>query len=157
MDQRRARKDQPVTGGVSSRRLTNGATATVGSPGSVDRSTRHRFTRSVEANGIRYAYIKGVDRSGRGEAACFDASRSIWGSSLLVACCWWKRRGGTTTIGWPALMLPLHWKISRPPARWRPCAGNHPAGKAQRLQFARCCYDHLAGSIGVAVTHSLQE
>ena len=47
-----------MTGGVSSRRLTNGATATVGSPGSVDWSTRHRFTRSVEANGIRYAYVK---------------------------------------------------------------------------------------------------
>ncbi|NPT58462.1 helix-turn-helix domain-containing protein [Paraburkholderia sp. 5N] len=29
--------------------------------------------------------------------------------------------------------------------------------EAQRLQFARCCYDHLAGSIGVAITHSLQE
>ena len=29
--------------------------------------------------------------------------------------------------------------------------------EAQRLQFARCCYDHLAGSIGVAITHRLQE
>ena len=28
---------------------------------------------------------------------------------------------------------------------------------AQRLQFARCCYDHLAGRLGVAVTHGLQE
>ena len=27
---------------------------------------------------------------------------------------------------------------------------------AQQLQFARCCYDHLAGRLGVAVTHGLQ-
>jgi DNA-binding transcriptional ArsR family regulator len=27
---------------------------------------------------------------------------------------------------------------------------------AQQLQFARCCYDHLAGRLGVAVTKSLQ-
>ena len=32
-----------------------------------------------------------------------------------------------------------------------------PSREAQRLQFARCCYDHLAGRIGVAVTHGLQE
>jgi DNA-binding transcriptional ArsR family regulator len=29
--------------------------------------------------------------------------------------------------------------------------------EAQRLQFARCCYDHLAGRIGVAVTQGMQE
>jgi DNA-binding transcriptional ArsR family regulator len=29
--------------------------------------------------------------------------------------------------------------------------------EAQELQFARCCYDHLAGSLGVAVTQALQE
>lgn len=31
-----------------------------------------------------------------------------------------------------------------------------PSQEAQRLQFARCCYDHLAGRIGVAITHGLQ-
>lgn len=30
-----------------------------------------------------------------------------------------------------------------------------PSREAQRLQFARCCYDHLAGRIGVAITHGL--
>jgi DNA-binding transcriptional ArsR family regulator len=30
-------------------------------------------------------------------------------------------------------------------------------GQAQSLQFARCCYDHLAGRLGVAVTRGLQE
>ncbi len=29
------------------------------------------------------------------------------------------------------------------------------SGDAQRLLFARCCYDHLAGSLGVAVTQTL--
>lgn len=29
--------------------------------------------------------------------------------------------------------------------------------QAQSLQFARCCYDHLAGRVGVAVTLALQE
>ncbi len=29
--------------------------------------------------------------------------------------------------------------------------------EAKELQFARCCYDHLAGSLGVAVTEALQE
>ena len=29
--------------------------------------------------------------------------------------------------------------------------------EAKELQFARCCYDHLAGSLGVAVTQALQE
>jgi DNA-binding transcriptional ArsR family regulator len=28
--------------------------------------------------------------------------------------------------------------------------------EARELQFARCCYDHLAGSLGVAVTQALQ-
>jgi DNA-binding transcriptional ArsR family regulator len=28
--------------------------------------------------------------------------------------------------------------------------------EAERLQFARCCYDHLAGRVGVAVTQGLQ-
>jgi hypothetical protein len=46
-----------VTGGVSSRRFTNEATAAVNSPGTVDPSTRHRSRRFVEANGIRYAYL----------------------------------------------------------------------------------------------------
>jgi DNA-binding transcriptional ArsR family regulator len=33
-----------------------------------------------------------------------------------------------------------------------------PLGReAQKLRFARCCYDHLAGRIGVAVTQSLME
>jgi DNA-binding transcriptional ArsR family regulator len=31
-----------------------------------------------------------------------------------------------------------------------------PSREAQRLQFARCCYDHLAGRLGVAVTQGLQ-
>jgi DNA-binding transcriptional ArsR family regulator len=31
-----------------------------------------------------------------------------------------------------------------------------PSRDAQRLQLARCCYDHLAGRLGVAVTHGLQ-
>jgi DNA-binding transcriptional ArsR family regulator len=30
-------------------------------------------------------------------------------------------------------------------------------GRAKELRFARCCYDHLAGSLGVAVTRALQE
>ncbi|MFT4433349.1 ArsR/SmtB family transcription factor [Caballeronia sp. 15715] len=29
--------------------------------------------------------------------------------------------------------------------------------EARELQFARCCYDHLAGSLGVAVTQALQD
>jgi len=29
--------------------------------------------------------------------------------------------------------------------------------EARDLQFARCCYDHLAGSLGVAVTQALQD
>jgi DNA-binding transcriptional ArsR family regulator len=29
--------------------------------------------------------------------------------------------------------------------------------EAKQLRHARCCYDHLAGEIGVAVTHGLQE
>jgi len=29
--------------------------------------------------------------------------------------------------------------------------------KGQALRFCRCCYDHLAGSVGVAVTQRLQE
>ncbi len=28
---------------------------------------------------------------------------------------------------------------------------------AQKLRFARCCYDHLAGRVGIAVTHGLLE
>jgi len=31
-----------------------------------------------------------------------------------------------------------------------------PSREAQSLQFARCCYDHLAGRVGVAVTKGLQ-
>lgn len=31
-----------------------------------------------------------------------------------------------------------------------------PNREAQRLQFARCCYDHLAGRLGVAVTQALE-
>lgn len=32
-----------------------------------------------------------------------------------------------------------------------------PVGRqARQLQFARCCYDHLAGSVGVAITQGLQ-
>ncbi|NML32700.1 ArsR/SmtB family transcription factor [Paraburkholderia antibiotica] len=31
-----------------------------------------------------------------------------------------------------------------------------PRGRdAQKLRFARCCYDHLAGQIGIAITHQL--
>ncbi|MGY5779617.1 ArsR/SmtB family transcription factor [Rhizobium sp. LEGMi135b] len=29
--------------------------------------------------------------------------------------------------------------------------------EAQKLRFARCCYDHLAGRVGIAVTHGLLE
>lgn len=33
-----------------------------------------------------------------------------------------------------------------------------PLGReAQNLRFARCCYDHLAGQVGVAVTQALQQ
>src|SRR4051812_35732748 len=32
-----------------------------------------------------------------------------------------------------------------------------PSRQAQELQFARCCYDHLAGRVGVAVTQGLQK
>ena len=31
-----------------------------------------------------------------------------------------------------------------------------PSREAQKLQFARCCYDHLAGRLGVRVTQGLQ-
>jgi DNA-binding transcriptional ArsR family regulator len=34
---------------------------------------------------------------------------------------------------------------------WR----NTPSRSAQALRFARCCYDHLAGQIGVSVTQSM--
>ncbi|CAE6956502.1 ArsR/SmtB family transcription factor [Paraburkholderia domus] len=34
---------------------------------------------------------------------------------------------------------------------WR----NTPSRSAQALRFARCCYDHLAGQIGVAVTQGM--
>jgi DNA-binding transcriptional ArsR family regulator len=30
-----------------------------------------------------------------------------------------------------------------------------PGREAQKLRFARCCYDHLAGQAGVAITHCL--
>ncbi|RKP51244.1 ArsR/SmtB family transcription factor [Trinickia fusca] len=30
-----------------------------------------------------------------------------------------------------------------------------PSREAQRLRFARCCYDHLAGQVGVAITQRL--
>jgi DNA-binding transcriptional ArsR family regulator len=36
---------------------------------------------------------------------------------------------------------------------WR----NTPSRSARALRFARCCYDHLAGQIGVAVTQSMLE
>lgn len=36
---------------------------------------------------------------------------------------------------------------------WR----NTPNRSARALRFARCCYDHLAGQIGVAVTQSMLE
>ncbi|MDN7672446.1 helix-turn-helix transcriptional regulator [Burkholderia oklahomensis] len=39
---------------------------------------------------------------------------------------------------------------SRRPSPPRPRAG------MQRLRFARCCYDHLAGRVGVAVTQRMQ-
>jgi DNA-binding transcriptional ArsR family regulator len=32
-----------------------------------------------------------------------------------------------------------------------------PSRDARDLQFARCCYDHLAGGLGVAVTQALQD
>ena len=31
-----------------------------------------------------------------------------------------------------------------------------PGGDAQKLRFARCCYDHLAGQLGVAMTQALE-
>ncbi|GAB0119969.1 ArsR/SmtB family transcription factor [Acidisoma sp. 7E03] len=31
-----------------------------------------------------------------------------------------------------------------------------PSPEAQRLHFARCCYDHLAGRLGVALTQALE-
>jgi DNA-binding transcriptional ArsR family regulator len=31
------------------------------------------------------------------------------------------------------------------------------SAEARKLRFARCCYDHLAGRLGVAVTRALQE
>ncbi|KMY65262.1 ArsR family transcriptional regulator, partial [Desulfocarbo indianensis] len=31
-----------------------------------------------------------------------------------------------------------------------------PSPKARELGFCRCCYDHLAGQVGVAVTQALQ-
>src|SRR6185437_8327833 len=31
------------------------------------------------------------------------------------------------------------------------------SAEAKELRFARCCYDHLAGQIGVAVTQALEE
>jgi DNA-binding transcriptional ArsR family regulator len=32
-----------------------------------------------------------------------------------------------------------------------------PTRAARELRFARCCYDHLAGQVGVAVTHGMRE
>ena len=32
-----------------------------------------------------------------------------------------------------------------------------PSPEARNLQFARCCYDHLAGRLGVALTRGLQQ
>jgi hypothetical protein len=46
-----------VRGGVSSRRLTTGATAAVAALEALDPSTRYRSMRFVGANGIRYAYL----------------------------------------------------------------------------------------------------
>ncbi|AOI48235.1 hypothetical protein [Burkholderia oklahomensis] len=39
-----------------------------------------------------------------------------------------------------------------------PCRTSPPRPRAgmQRLRFARCCYDHLAGRVGVAVTQRMQ-
>jgi len=46
--------------------------------------------------------------------------------------------------------------------RWRRCASSARAeperalpGAARPLRFARCCYDHLAGQLGVAITERL--
>jgi DNA-binding transcriptional ArsR family regulator len=52
----------------------------------------------------------------------------------------------------PHVALALeHLAAIAPPARRK------PLGKqARQLQFARCCYDHLAGQVGVAVTQALQ-
>jgi hypothetical protein len=32
-----------------------------------------------------------------------------------------------------------------------------PSPQARQLRFARCCYDHLAGALGVAVTRALTD
>jgi len=34
--------------------------------------------------------------------------------------------------------------------------GKPLGGEAQKLRFARCCYDHLAGQLGVAMTQALE-
>ncbi|HTR08471.1 MAG TPA: winged helix-turn-helix domain-containing protein [Paraburkholderia sp.] len=41
---------------------------------------------------------------------------------------------------------------ARAPVRHKP-----PGREAQKLRFARCCYDHLAGQVGVAITRRLTE
>jgi DNA-binding transcriptional ArsR family regulator len=39
----------------------------------------------------------------------------------------------------------------------RPVRRKSPGSKAEKLRFARCCYDHLAGKAGVAITQALME
>lgn len=39
----------------------------------------------------------------------------------------------------------------------RPVRRKTPSRDAQKLRLARCCYDHLAGQAGVAITHGLVE
>ena len=53
----------------------------------------------------------------------------------------------------PHVALALeHLAAIAPPTRRKPLSG-----QARHLQFARCCYDHLAGQVGVAVTQALQD
>lgn len=43
--------------------------------------------------------------------------------------------------------------VSPPETVWR----TTPNRSARNLQFARCCYDHLAGEVGVAITQAMLE
>ncbi|MFM0739205.1 helix-turn-helix domain-containing protein [Paraburkholderia xenovorans] len=50
-----------------------------------------------------------------------------------------------------ALALESLASIGKPPTVRRKA----PSRDAEKLRFARCCYDHLAGKVGVAITHTL--
>jgi len=56
----------------------------------------------------------------------------------------------------PHIALALESLAAIGPAATEAVRRRAPSREALKLQFARCCYDHLAGRLGVAVTHGLQ-